>query len=146
MILSFFTLAITGMILKFSYMGWAQVSASLLGGFAVSGTLHRMAALALITIWLIHVADVVKKKRASGLSWFRFIMDKRNSLMFTRPGPSGFPGIGSVVPWEGPDGRPTAAGPTGRSSTTSRCSGECSSSGPPESSSGSRNSSPGSSR
>ena len=52
MILSFFTLAITGMILKFSYMGWAQLSASLLGGFPVTGTLHRMAALALIAIWL----------------------------------------------------------------------------------------------
>ena len=38
MILSFFTLAITGMILKFSYMGWAQLSGSLLGGFAVITT------------------------------------------------------------------------------------------------------------
>jgi cytochrome b subunit of formate dehydrogenase len=83
MILSFFTLAITGMVLKFSYMGWAQLAASLFGGFAVSGTLHRMAAIVLITIWLIHVADVVQRKKASGISWFRFIMDKRNSLMFT---------------------------------------------------------------
>ena len=83
MILSFFTLAITGMILKFSYMGWAQLSATILGGFSVTGTLHRLAALALITIWLTHVWDVGKKKKASGLSWFQFIMDKRNSLMFT---------------------------------------------------------------
>ena len=83
MVLSFFTLAITGMILKFSFMRWAQLSATLLGGFSVTGTLHRLAALVLITIWLIHVADIVKKKNASGLSWFAFIMDKRNSLMFT---------------------------------------------------------------
>jgi cytochrome b subunit of formate dehydrogenase len=83
MILSFFTLAITGMVLKFSYMGWAQAVSYVLGGFAVTGVLHRMAAVALITIWLAHVWDVVKKKKASGLSWVRFIMDKRNSLMFT---------------------------------------------------------------
>jgi cytochrome b subunit of formate dehydrogenase len=84
MILSFFTLAITGMILKFSYMGWAQLSASLLGGFPVTGTLHRMAALALIAIWLIHLGDVWKRKRASGKTWWEFVMDRRNSLAFTR--------------------------------------------------------------
>jgi cytochrome b subunit of formate dehydrogenase len=83
MVLSFFTLAITGMILKFSYMTWAQISADLIGGFPVTGTLHRLAALILIAIWLVHVADVVQKKNASGLSWWEFIMDKRNSLMFT---------------------------------------------------------------
>jgi len=84
MILSFFTLAITGMVLKFSYMGWAQISATALGGFAVTGVLHRMAAVALIGIWLIHVWDVVKKKRASGKSWLQFISDRRSSLLFTR--------------------------------------------------------------
>ena len=84
MILSFFTLAITGMILKFSYMGWAQLSARLLGGFAVSGTLHRLAAIALIAIWLIHVFDVVKKKRVSGQTWLQYITDRRTSLLFTK--------------------------------------------------------------
>ncbi|MFC1791221.1 cytochrome c3 family protein [Gemmatimonadota bacterium] len=83
MILSFFTLAITGMVLKFSFMGWAQITATVLGGFAVTGVLHRLAAIVLITIWLIHVWDVAKKKRASGKTWFAFIMDKRDSLMFT---------------------------------------------------------------
>ena len=37
MLLSFFTLALTGMTLKFSYMGWAQVLSQLLGGFAHHG-------------------------------------------------------------------------------------------------------------
>lgn len=83
MILCFFTLAITGMALKFSYMGWAQITASVLGGFTVTGALHRLAAIVLIAIWLIHVWDVVKKKRKSGKSWAAFILDKRNSLMFT---------------------------------------------------------------
>jgi len=84
MILSFFTLAITGMILKFSFMGWAQFSAMTLGGFAVTGTLHRMAALALIAIWLTHLGDLVRRKNKSGMSWLEFVMDKRNTLAFTR--------------------------------------------------------------
>ena len=33
MMLSFFTLALTGMILKFSHMGWAQTAAGAVGGF-----------------------------------------------------------------------------------------------------------------
>jgi cytochrome b subunit of formate dehydrogenase len=84
MILSFFTLAITGMVLKFSYMGWAQLTATVLGGFSVTGTLHRLAALALITIWLVHLGDLWKRKRASGKTWWQFVWDKRNTLAFTR--------------------------------------------------------------
>ena len=44
-IASFFTLAITGMALKFSYTGWAKTVATLLGGFETAGALHRLAAL-----------------------------------------------------------------------------------------------------
>jgi len=84
MVVSFFTLAITGMVLKFSFMGWAQFSAKMVGGFAVTGTLHRMAALALITIWLTHIGDLVRRKRASGMSWWEFVTDWKNSLAFTR--------------------------------------------------------------
>jgi len=84
MVLSFFTLAITGMALKFSFMRWAQVTADLLGGFTVTGALHRLAALVLITIWLTHLGDLVKRKNSSGKSWFQFVMDRRNSLAFTR--------------------------------------------------------------
>ncbi len=84
MILSFFTLAITGMVLKFSFMGWAQLTAGVLGGFAVTGFLHRVAAIVLIAVWLVHIWDVVKKKRASSKSWLQFIGDKRDSLLFTK--------------------------------------------------------------
>ncbi|MFC1659932.1 cytochrome c3 family protein [Gemmatimonadota bacterium] len=84
MILSFFTLAITGMILKFSYMGWAQLAGELLGGFAVTGALHRLAAIALITIWLTHVWDVRKRKIRSGKTWLQYISDRRDSLIFTK--------------------------------------------------------------
>ena len=83
MILSFFTLAITGMALKFSYMGWAQFTAAFLGGFAVTGALHRLAAIALTTIWLVHIGDMVRRKKASGKTWIQFIFDARHSLMFS---------------------------------------------------------------
>ena len=48
MILSFFTVALTGMALKFSYMGWAVVLSRMLGGFDTMGTLHRVGAVALL--------------------------------------------------------------------------------------------------
>ena len=83
MILSFFTLAITGMALKFSFMKWAQLTSLLLGGFAVTGAMHRLAAIVLSTIWLVHVWDVIKKKQKSGKSWVAYIFDVRNSLMFS---------------------------------------------------------------
>jgi cytochrome b subunit of formate dehydrogenase len=54
-----------------------------LGGFTVTGAFHRVAAIALITIWLIHVWDVAKKKKASGKTWRQFVTDRRSSLLFT---------------------------------------------------------------
>src|SRR5678815_4910927 len=49
MMLSFFTLAMTGMTLKFSYAPWAQVISNLLGGQPAMAVMHRLGAVALIT-------------------------------------------------------------------------------------------------
>ncbi|HXZ73054.1 MAG TPA: cytochrome b/b6 domain-containing protein, partial [Streptosporangiaceae bacterium] len=81
MLLSFFTLALTGMVLKFSNMGWAQRLAGLAGGFSTTGVLHRVAALTLITVFLIHLWDVSRKKRRSGKTWLQFIT-AADSLVF----------------------------------------------------------------
>jgi cytochrome b subunit of formate dehydrogenase len=83
MLISFFVLALTGMILKFSYMGWAQLGAAMVGGFATTGVLHRLAAIALIVIWLVHVVDAVKRKRRSGKSWLQYISGE-GSLVFNK--------------------------------------------------------------
>ena len=83
MLLSFFTLALTGMVLKFSDMGWAQRLADLLGGFATTSVLHRVAALTLITVFLTHLYDVWRKKRRSGRTWRQYITAP-NSLVFNR--------------------------------------------------------------
>jgi len=69
MILSFFTLSLTGMALKFSYMGWAQRLSTILGGFDTMGVLHRMGALVLIGLFLFHVRLVAKKRRDEGRTW-----------------------------------------------------------------------------
>jgi predicted CXXCH cytochrome family protein len=84
MLLSFFTLALTGMVLKFSHMGWAQLMAASVGGFSTTGILHRLAAVTLITIFLIHLWDVYKQWKRSGLSLWRFLIAAPNSLVFNR--------------------------------------------------------------
>ena len=81
MILSFFTLSLTGMTLKFSYMGWAQVLSRLLGGFQTMGVLHRLGAVTLFIVFFIHLWDVRRQKIASELSWFKF-MTSGNSMLF----------------------------------------------------------------
>ncbi|HWP36210.1 MAG TPA: cytochrome b/b6 domain-containing protein, partial [Gemmatimonadales bacterium] len=81
MLLSFFALALTGMVLKFSYMGWAQRFAGVVGGFSTTGFLHRVGAVTLIGVFLTHLWDVRRRKRASGLTWRRFIFSS-NSLIF----------------------------------------------------------------
>jgi len=81
MLVSFFTLALTGMALKFSYMGWAVVLSRMLGGFAAMGILHRMAAIALLVLFAFHLSQVWKGRKASGKGWVTYIFGK-NSLMF----------------------------------------------------------------
>jgi cytochrome b subunit of formate dehydrogenase/nitrate/TMAO reductase-like tetraheme cytochrome c subunit len=80
MILSFFTLTITGMTLKFSYMGWASWISHALGGFEVTGTLHRIAAVALLGLFVFHLRQVAVDRAASGKSWLRYLLD-RNSMV-----------------------------------------------------------------
>jgi cytochrome b subunit of formate dehydrogenase len=81
MLLAFFTLALTGMVLKFSYMGWAQGLSARLGGFSTTGVLHRVAALTLITVFLTHLADVWRRKKRSGKTWLQVITGP-DSLVF----------------------------------------------------------------
>ncbi len=81
MLLSFFTLALTGMALKFSHMGWAQLFADFVGGFASTGFLHRVGAVTLIGVFMVHLWDVRRQKRESGLTWSQYIFAP-NSLIF----------------------------------------------------------------
>jgi cytochrome b subunit of formate dehydrogenase/nitrate/TMAO reductase-like tetraheme cytochrome c subunit len=83
MLLSFFVLAGTGMALKFSYMGWAQWSADVIGGFHTTGTLHRIAAVVLFAVFFLHLRQVNRHRKRNNLSWLGLVFSK-NSMMFNK--------------------------------------------------------------
>ena len=80
-IISFMSLALTGMMLKFSSMPWARFIADLLGGVVVAGTIHRFAAVITFGYFVYHISSLIKLKKARGVSWKNFIFDHQ-SLMF----------------------------------------------------------------
>jgi cytochrome b subunit of formate dehydrogenase len=82
-IVSFLGLAITGMTLKFSYTRWAYVLARLLGGFEAAGFVHRVCAVITFTYFGIHLVDLFRRRRRSGLSWWQFIAGP-NGMLFGR--------------------------------------------------------------
>jgi predicted CXXCH cytochrome family protein len=81
MLLSFFTLAITGMAIKFSYTGWARAVARVAGGQPAMAVLHRLGAITLITVFVLHVLDVRRKRRESGLTW-RQLLAGPDTILF----------------------------------------------------------------
>lgn len=60
LIISFTTLALTGIPLKFFYADWAQFLMKILGGVAIAGYLHRFAALILVFVFLVHAAVLIR--------------------------------------------------------------------------------------
>ena len=83
MMVSFFTLAITGMSLKFSYMGWANGVRWILGGASSLAVLHRLGAVVLSGVFIAHLVSVRRKKRKSGKTWLQFIGGP-SSILFNR--------------------------------------------------------------
>jgi cytochrome b subunit of formate dehydrogenase len=83
MIVSFMTLALSGMTLKFSYTGWAVILSHLLGGFESAGYIHRFAAVIMISVFVIHIVNLSKTKKQENLSWLGFIFNK-DSMMFNK--------------------------------------------------------------
>ena len=80
---SFLGLAMTGMILKFSYAPWARVLSHLLGGFEGAGLIHRFCAVITFAYFGLHVRDLIRKRRESGKGWREFLLGAE-SMMFTR--------------------------------------------------------------
>jgi len=69
MIVSFLSLALTGMTLKFSYTGWAVILSRLFGGFEVAGYIHRIAAVIMAGIFVTHIVDLFQRKKKEFGSW-----------------------------------------------------------------------------
>jgi cytochrome b subunit of formate dehydrogenase len=82
-ITSFLGLALTGMMLKFSYTTWAQVLSHLLGGFEAAGFIHRVCAVLTFTYFGLHLYDLRRKRRASGKTWRQYIFGP-DSTVFNR--------------------------------------------------------------
>lgn len=81
MIVSFITLALTGLSLKFSYTGWASRLSHLLGGFQTAGFIHRSAAVLMFTTFAVHLWDVVRLKRLHRRSWREMIFGPDSMLL-----------------------------------------------------------------
>lgn len=82
-ILSFITLALTGMSLKFANMPWAQFIAQVFGGIEVAGVIHRIAAVITFGYFGAHIYSLVRKKIQKRTKTKDFIFGKR-SLMFNK--------------------------------------------------------------
>jgi cytochrome b subunit of formate dehydrogenase len=89
MIVSFISLALTGMTLKFSYTGWAAVLSRLLGGYESAGYIHRAAALLMIGLFITHITDLVRSKRRLAQSW-RSVLFGADTMLPTRKDLSDF--------------------------------------------------------
>jgi len=68
MIVSFISLALTGMTLKFSYTGWAVILSKIFGGFESAGFIHRFAAVIMLSVFVIHIIDLLRIKRKENKS------------------------------------------------------------------------------
>ncbi len=79
-IISFFGLAVTGMVLKFAGTQWAVFFANLLGGFAGAGLIHRFCAILTFLYFMVHFVFVYKSWKNSEKSLFKFIFDKNTGL------------------------------------------------------------------
>ncbi|MDH5639384.1 MAG: cytochrome c3 family protein, partial [Nitrospinota bacterium] len=80
-IVSFLSLALTGMMLKYSYQPWAQTLADLLGGVSGAAFIHRVAAIVTFGYFFYHIRQLALMKRQSGLSWLGFTF-RPESMMF----------------------------------------------------------------
>jgi predicted CXXCH cytochrome family protein len=80
-IISFISLALTGMMLKFSGTAWAGFIADMIGGVRVAGVIHRIAAVITFGYFFSHIYLMIKQKRARKVSLIKFIFGP-NSMMF----------------------------------------------------------------
>lgn len=79
-ITSFLSLAITGMIIKFSGIGAFQWLSALLGGYEVTGFIHRFAAIITFGYFILHFYYLIKKKTVDKRS-FKYMFSGENSMV-----------------------------------------------------------------
>jgi thiosulfate reductase cytochrome b subunit len=80
MIVSFMSLALTGMTLKFSYTSWASAVSHLFGGYESAGYIHRLAATFMVGVFIAHITDLVRRKRREFHSWRALLLGPNTML------------------------------------------------------------------
>jgi cytochrome b subunit of formate dehydrogenase len=83
MIISFISLALTGMTLKFSYTGWAVFLSKLFGGFESAGYVHRFAAFIMVSVFVTHIIDLIRIKGKEKKS-FKEMIFGNDSMMLNK--------------------------------------------------------------
>ncbi len=69
MIISFLTLASTGMLLKYSHTVWSQYLTKIFISIEIAGFIHRVAAVFLFGVFFTHIYDLIFNKRKEYNSW-----------------------------------------------------------------------------
>ena len=80
MILSFLSLAFTGLTLKFAYTGWAVILSHLLGGFESARYLHRFSAVVMVSVFIIHLISLLKMKRKENKTLLQLLLGSESML------------------------------------------------------------------
>ena len=83
MIISFLSLALTGLTLKFAYTKWAYILSHILGGFESTGFIHRFAAVIMLGVFATHLFDLYRQKKKEGKSFLQLIFNP-DSMMFNK--------------------------------------------------------------
>jgi cytochrome b subunit of formate dehydrogenase len=104
MIVSFLSLALTGLTLKFAYTKWAYILSHILGGFESTGFIHRFAAVIMLSVFIIHLIDLVRLKKKENKT-FRQLIFGPDSMMFNKKDLQDF--IGSLKWFLGKGDRPS---------------------------------------
>ncbi len=80
MIISFISLALTGLSLKFSYTSWAGFLSRMLGGFQAAGFIHRTAAVIMFGTFIVHLANLRKLKKEKYGSWRKLVFGEHSMV------------------------------------------------------------------
>ncbi len=82
-IVSFLLLAVTGMTIKFSGVGVFQALSRVMGGYEVTGFIHRVAAVITFAYFVLHLGYLTKKKKRRRWS-FKTMLSGENTLAFRK--------------------------------------------------------------
>ena len=80
-VISFISLAVTGMIIKFADVGIFQTLAKLLGGYQVTGFIHRVGAIITFLYFGMHITFLYKKRKETSA---KYLFTGENSMMFNK--------------------------------------------------------------